>query len=635
MPGFDWLLPFAFTWGIVLVAMLIGWGTLLGAAQSNVRTSSPGLAAALGTSIFIFLSGQLLLPGCFSRAFVGLFIALGLVLFAKAILKRQISPPRLWPADSDSRIMTLLAALFVVFCYLDGLCDHVLNPFDDYAAYLNFPHIMFDTGSLIDPFSTRRMAGLGGQSALDTLVFLVLPWKYGNLLDAGVGFLITIALVAEGIKGSSTWAFPVRATVVWIAVLIPITRVNITSGYTTVFLLLALLQTLDTLVLSESPRVKNALLVALLAAALATLRVQTFFAVSLLLPACFAYRLAANLSQWRETLRLGFLTAAALLLFLFCWMAVLQLSSGTFLYPILPGNQQPGFNMFDGGQTWGGFLVFLSDFYIGKMYLFIITPAFFIRDKRTRGLALIIGCCVLTISLAMAVKFSTSDAPNLYRYLMPQGLAFVLYCFNVVANEVIATADRRGWRVPSPLVMAVCYAALLVTCSRFQYPDLETRVGRIAQEFMPYGYWEVTSDSDAMHADYARAFSHVPPGTSILAAVDYPFEIDYHAHHIFSVDQPGVTSPSPGLPYFQGPEALKSYLLKLGIDHIACVPYVHGESLYGDMAEHYLRRNTVLTFQYSKYMRDLMKNINRLASTNPVIYQSPFLHIIELSSRGG
>ena len=43
------------------------------------------------------------------------------------------------------------------------------NPCDDFAAYLPLLHRLGETGGLIEPFSIRRIAGLGGATTFDSL----------------------------------------------------------------------------------------------------------------------------------------------------------------------------------------------------------------------------------------------------------------------------------------------------------------------------------------------------------------------------------------------------------------------------------------------------------------------------------
>ncbi len=292
--------------------------------------------------------------------------------------------------------------------------------------------------------------------------------------------------------------------------------------------------------------------------------------------------------------------------------------------------------MFNAKLSLGATLQFLFDFFIGTKFILLIVPVFFIRDRQTRNFAGMLGGCVLFISLAMAIKFSSSDAPNLYRYLGPMGLGFVLYSLTIAVNEWVAKFESAGWKIPSPAALICGFIVFLVAGNQLFVPDPRMRLLRLCQAFLtegiiPYGYTDLRPDPEAARADYARGFSHLPVGTSVLIAVDYPFVVDYRNYRVFNIDQPGLASLPPGLPYFQGSEAVKTYLLQRGIQNIAYVPFDLSITLYGKESLSYLLwKNDRLTLLYAKYMTDLFKNVDKLAATNPVVYQSDYVHIISL-----
>jgi len=58
--------------------------------------------------------------------------------------------------------------------------------------------------------------------------------------------------------------------------------------------------------------------------------------------------------------------------------------------------------------------------------------------------------------------------------------------------------------------------------------------------------------------------------------VDAPYLLDYKRNQIFNIDVIGAASPAPGIPLFDGPEKLKSYLEELGINYIIAVKWDKG-----------------------------------------------------------
>jgi hypothetical protein len=138
---------------------------------------------------------------------------------------------------------------------------------------------------------------------------------------------------------------------------------------------------------------------------------------------------------------------------------------------------------------------------------------------------------------------------------------------------------------------------------------------------------------DEARNDYPKAFAQIPPGASTLSALDYPFLLDYRAHPIYRIDASGETSPPPGFPYFQGPEAVKKYLLALGIRYIAHVPFDRSGFLYSRSgAIRNLMGSQVGYRLTARYTIDFMNNIDQLAKSNPVLYDSSTTRVIELGN---
>ncbi|MCU0292894.1 MAG: hypothetical protein MUF10_13030 [Thermoanaerobaculaceae bacterium] len=68
---------------------------------------------------------------------------------------------------------------------------------------------------------------------------------------------------------------------------------------------------------------------------------------------------------------------------------------------------------------------------------------------------------------------------------------------------------------------------------------------------------------------HTQLLASVPAGATVLARLRLPYLLDFGAHRVFIMGFPGMASPPPGLPLFQGPEAVASYLRATGVRYLA------------------------------------------------------------------
>jgi hypothetical protein len=130
--------------------------------------------------------------------------------------------------------------------------------------------------------------------------------------------------------------------------------------------------------------------------------------------------------------------------------------------------------------------------------------------------------------------------------------------------------------------------------------------------------------------DYPKAFALIPPGSKTLTALDYDFLLDYRTHTIYSVDCVGVASPAPGLPSFQGPEPLKQYLLNQNIRYVAHVPFEHSNLFHGRRVGTAILNWLPVYQPYGAHTIDFCNNIDQLAKSNRILYDSPTIRVIDL-----
>ncbi len=592
-------------------------------------------------AVYIFASGVLLFAKVFSLGFVIGYLIAGIIFLLASGPGRQLLASFVWPKNRMVQLVGAIIVLVVLLKYCNAATRRNLNPYDDFAAYLAYPRMMLDSGTLIDPFSFRRMSAFGGQSALQVLTVGFLPWKYGLFLDGGVGLLILVLCVYSQERGDSDAFQIARFGLMGVAAFFPVPRFNTASELTTTVLMLTFLQSLEFLNRRKSFDWGGPLLVALLASALSTLRAQNVYAVGLMLVGHFSFRLWMDGEARAKTVRQAAATGAATCGFLLPWMMLLKMSSNTFIYPLFKGNEQASFHVLDASMSTFQLLRFLGGFYFHTPYLLLFLPLlFFARDKRLGRGALVMGVCNLIISGAMALKFTASDPSDLYRYLMPMGYGLLLYTCGRLIRQYAPEGAMEGLTRWVPITVGAMCAAVVMNMwfnralrSPFQYVNEITAACHPEAEFRldgPVPIGEIPP-TEVIAKDYARALALVPRGAKVLAALDFPFLADYHEHELYNVDEVGIASPPPGLPSFQGPGPLEDYLLGQGVYYIAQTPSDTGFFINSVSYETFeLSWPYEVQRKMARYSLDFMKNEDDLAHSSHVLYQSRLIRIIEL-----
>jgi hypothetical protein len=107
----------------------------------------------------------------------------------------------------------------------------------------------------------------------------------------------------------------------------------------------------------------------------------------------------------------------------------------------------------------------------------------------------------------------------------------------------------------------------------------------------------------------------VPAGEKILTMVDASYLLDYKRNPMVSINAVGGSSPPPGLPFGQGPDALASYLKSLGIRYVIAVDFDNAVLLY---TRKLWNENTRPEWFYNSVWKprfnDFMDNIDTLAA---------------------
>ena len=166
-------------------------------------------------------------------------------------------------------------------------------------------------------------------------------------------------------------------------------------------------------------------------------------------------------------------------------------------------------------------------------------------------------------ALASHVALTAMHPTPAYRY----SWAFLFACLLVLLVGSVAPRARRGWpavRGAAPVLLALASLAFAHAGESVEHwaglPG--TLRGALEQSRSP-GF------KNRWARRYARMQQAVPAGEPLLTRLEYPFTLDFSRQAVFVADYPGGSSPPPGMPSFQGAEALAAYLLGRGVRYVA------------------------------------------------------------------
>ena len=633
----------ALAWGLALVLSFAGWGSGL-LRVLRQKNADGGLKAALGLSLTVAAGGIGSLAGVLSRTGAMLWVAAGIGLAALALLRGTgVSPPG-GPAPPLRRdgapvfatwgvaALALLALLHLAGSVhgrvWDGSGFRDFDPHDDEQAYLAFSEKMLETGGLgADPFDARRLVVPGGQWALQALVVSLLPARATHLLDAGVGLLLSLWVLAGAVRSA---ALPrgFAALPPLFLLLLPslMARGNTTALFTGVALLLALYRLADESPFSGDGLWRAALQSGLVLSALVSLK-STFLPAAVLFLALLV--LFSPSRERGKRLREGAAAGGFAALFLLPWMVSLKLSSGTFFFPLLgKGNQLVAWNRVEGlppppsrGERAALALTSLR----AAVPIALLLPLAFFRSRRAAVLA--VGLSALILPVLYRLMGDPFLDRSLSRYFFP---AFVW------ATSLLLVAALRVREGESPRARLAGVAALAVAAGILARDARDVR-GQLRQ--LAVNLRAAVSGGDLFDravAGRTRALLEpVPRGEAVLARLRLPHFLDFRKHRILLLSMPGMSSPPPGMPFFEGPEKVAEYLGGQEVRYLAYGSRSdEGELLKlseDDIRYRYPRsrsRWAILAFH-----RDFHRNVRELSFTRRRLADEPDGVVLDLASR--
>ncbi len=312
------------------------------------------------------------------------------------------------------------------------------------------------------------------------------------------------------------------------------------------------------------------------------------------------------------------------------WRIALDLSSGTFLYPVLGRG-------FLGAASNHGFPAVRGDFgvpavAVARMIwrrLLPLLPALlllvFVEDRRPRRPAIALG---LAAALAVPVIVLAGD-PNLNHSLMRYVFPLVAAALVGLAVAALEGAGDRPDRLRTVAAVAVIVALLVTGRGRAgaMVDQMLVNIGRgvAGRPLVP----------DADREAVRRLQEALPGGATVLATLRYPFLLDQRRNRVFIMSLPGFSSPPPGLPIDDGAGAVASYLVGHGVRFLA----YGGMRRLGDLlalTEKDIRSRyprSRMRWAMLVYHRLYRREVLELASTRRVLYRDDRRVLVDLATR--
>jgi hypothetical protein len=435
---------------------------------------------------------------------------------------------------------------------------------------------MLQTGAADDPFSLRRLSTLGGSAFLEALACFPTWPRSAFLVDMGLGNIISCLLIVGFLRRRNE--SPLRASVPCFALLLlPMGRLN------TMFIMLGIAGFLtlfrSLLLAGESSAPARRRLCAVsgsIATGLVTLRPNFIPAAGLTL---LLWALLSCMRRDRPVKQIATDLAVSLAggtISFLPWSIALYHSSGSFLWPLMLGNEQRRFNISTANlPPWPlvGFVVF---FFLQPL-VGIMASLGLLAFRSFRREAIALWIAAIAGSATTVARFSLSDYPNLARYSLPP-----LAAAAIAALLCTQMAPPRDWFRTSGRALIGLLAAILLLYNLLPLLPATARAWPVySTQSQPLfsngwrslhrGLWQgLPLFPSGLAQHYAAAQLRVPAGKAILCATDYPFLFDFRRNTVLSIDLPGMASPGAAMPYARGPAALEAYFKQQGIDFLLC-----------------------------------------------------------------
>jgi hypothetical protein len=620
-------------WLAFLGFALTGWGAIVG-RLAGAGDADAGLATALGAAGYLAVAGAGIAAGVLTRPVILALLGAGAAGFA---WRELTAPVAVWHrvrgglafARRSPPVAAFAALVIALACarLLAAVAARDASPWDDDVAYTPLVKRLLDAGDLIEPFSFRRLGAYGGQTALQALGAARGALVNLHLVDKGLGLglaLLAIVGLARERRTQPVWL----ALIALVVLTMPETAVNTASYWTGAAMFLALYRA----VVRGQPAP-----IALIAAATATLRQNFLVPVAVLIASALLARLI-DLGRampvrdaWRQERRRWAVIAGVALAAIAPWCVAAQLSSHTFLFPVVGGTWNHDLVLRPEVVGWLDELAFLVSCCLDVSPIAVIPilalALAFVTDHR-RGRPLIALAIASVVGFAaLAHGFLGSEPVHIWRYAF--GFATAL----AVALALELGADDAAVEL-APLGRWVVLAALVLQLSlaRPAIGRQATALGADLRRALVAGR-HGDPVARAEQRRYAAMQAAIPAGERVVVMLDDPALLDYGRNPIANLDIPGYAGPGPDLPAFRGAEPLRAYLIGEGYRYAAFVRSERSRTCFRRAFWVHRMFTDIELFQVmSAYSIDAIDSLAELATTTAVLHDADGLVVLDLAA---
>jgi hypothetical protein len=599
-------------WSLVIFASFWGYGEALRRALKRPEFDDLGwgLAAAWGMAVTLAIGGFLMMFSLAKAPMLTGVVLAGAALALYFVAQRLANTTNSQPAAKKSKskkgkateegtstpkqathagyptvIANVLLWSLAALAFASSIAwPHHIDPNDDLICYLMLPLKLLETGTLIEPFSFQRAGTFGGQALLQALVMIAGNERNGHVPDRGIAMLMLFGILlhaTRGLRGKQAFVRFLLLLALW---LVPVPRISTHGAIDGGCLLVAMLITREMLIKTASKAWTGYIPVGLLLAGACCIRPTFTVAAGGMLAALFIKDILTALKSKENILNViskYFITIGIAFIILIPFMVVLYASNGTPMIPPFSGHVSKAYQIYAYNEFWkdmNAVAVFYSTPESICMIAMLAVAAFFSFKKDAVWIA---GGAVLATSVIVN-RYGAMAYLDQYRFAYPLLVPLALWLLSVLLqNSTNPLGDASTYLARTRKRFALWAAALSLLSFIFVNAGQGIRELREQLNQIPQQIAEVKPFFDPnLRTAYKNLQNLVPADAKILTMVDASYWFDFKRNTIYSINAVGSSSPPPGMPFNQGPDALANYLKGLGIRYVIAVDFNNAILLY-------------------------------------------------------
>lgn len=625
-----------FFWSLFISASFLGYGETLRRAlkRSEFDDLGWGLTAVWGMAVTLAIGGLLM---AFKLAIAPILTAVVVLGAALAALhgvthfmagRFSLSSFRLSLADL---VLYLLAAL--AFASSIAWPNHI-DPNDDLICYLMLPEKLLCTGTLIEPFSFQRAGTYGGQAILQALVMIVGAERNGHVPDRGIAMVMMFGMLVHATRGLRGQQAIVRFLLLFAFWFVPVPRISTHGAIDGGCLLIAMLITRELLLKANSKTWFGYIPVGLLLAGACCIRptftvmAGTILLALLIKDAVTAFKSRSSASKVLMPYSVIF---GSTFVFLLPFMFVLYESNGTPMIPPFSGYVSKAYQTYAFNDFWkdmGAVIAFYTTPESLCMLAMLAVSAIWRYKNET---AWIVGAAIVAASVIVN-RYGAMAYLDQYRFVYPLLIPLALWLICALLQNTAKQEPNRSTPLTERMLLPVGAASISILAFILVNAAQGSRELREQIVGLPKQIEEVNPFFDPnLKKAYESLQNLVPPGEKILTMADASYWFDFKRNEVYSINAVGSSSPPPGMPFEQGPQAFAKYLKSLGIRYVIAVNFDNAVLLY---TRKLWTETTRPEWIYSQIWRprflDVMANFDALDKEGAVVARAGNLRLFDL-----